>query len=222
MSFRNQIIQGDCTAILRDMPDSSIDLVVTDPPYLVGYRDRKGRTLAGDDSPESVLASFPGIARVLRPDSLCICFYGWNRIDLFMPAWKEAGLTPVGHIVWRKDYASRVGYLRACHEQAYLLAKGRPHRPAKPLDDVLPWEYSGNRWHPTEKAVSVIKPLIDTFSRPGDLVLDPFAGSGTTAVAAAFAGRNYCGIELERKYCAHAKRRLAGVERYRESAEAVH
>ncbi len=51
---------------------------------------------------------------------------------------------------------------------------------------------------------------------PGDLVLDPFAGSGRTAVAAAFAGRDYFGIELEPKYCAHARRRSAGIAHYRD------
>src|SRR5690606_16036040 len=124
-------------------------------------------------------------------------FYGWNTVDLFLSAWKGAGFAPVGHIVWHKEYASRTGYLQARHEQAYLLAKGRPARPGKPLPDVQPWEYTGNKWHPTEKAVSVFRPLIESFSRPGDLVLDPFSGSGSSAVAAAFAGRKYLGIELE-------------------------
>ena len=58
MSIRNQIIQGDCIAVLRTIQDRSVDLVVTDPPYLVGYRDRTGRSIAGDDSPETVLPSY--------------------------------------------------------------------------------------------------------------------------------------------------------------------
>jgi len=92
---------------------------------------------------------------VLKPDSFCICFYGWNRIDLFMKAWKVAGFAPVGHLVWHKDYPSRTGHLKACHEQAYLLAKGRPRRLGEAISDVQPWEYSGNRWHPTEKVSAV-------------------------------------------------------------------
>jgi DNA modification methylase len=68
--------------------------------------------------------------------------------------------------------------------------------------------------HPTEKAISVVKPLIETFSPPGGLVLDPFSWSGSTAVAAALAGRLYLGIELEEKYCQVARKRLAGVERF--------
>lgn len=210
MRTRNRIIQGNCQKVLPALPSGSVDLIVTDPPYLVNYRDRTGRSLAGDNAPEMVLPCFPELYRVLKPNSFCICFYGWNRVELFMGAWKQAGFMPVGHLVWRKSYASRTGYLRACHEQAYLLAKGRPRRPGKTISDVLPWEYSGNQFHPTEKAVSVTAPLIETFSRPGDLVLDPFSGSGSTSVAAASAGRDYLGIELERRYCNIARRRLAG------------
>jgi DNA modification methylase len=92
--------------------------------------------------------------------------------------------------------------------------RGRPEKPAHLLDDVQPWEYTGNVAHPTEKAISVIKPLVETFSPPGGLVLDPFSGSGSTAVAAALAGRLYLGIELEEQYCQLARRRLGGVERF--------
>lgn len=211
MMFRNRIIQGECAATLQRFPDACIDLVVTDPPYLVNYRDRSGRSLAGDNAPDMVLPCFPELYRVMKDNSLCVCFYGWNRVELFMTAWKTAGFTPVGHIVWRKRYASRTGFLKSCHEQAYLLAKGRPRRPARPLADVQPWDYSGNVRHPTEKAVSVIAPVIECFSRPGDLVLDPFSGSGSTSVAALLAGRDYCGIELERCYCVSARRRLTDV-----------
>jgi DNA modification methylase len=104
--------------------------------------------------------------------------------------------------------------VRVTHESAYILAKGRPPKPARLLDDVQPWEYTGNVAHPTEKAISVIKPLVETFSPPGGLVLDPFSGSGSTAVAAALAGRLYIGVELEEKYCQLARRRLGGVERF--------
>ncbi len=83
------------------------------------------------------------------------------------------------------------------HESAYVLAKGRPQKPARPLTDVQRWEYTGNKAHPTEKAVGILLPLIRSFSRPGDLVLDPFSGSGSTLVAAALSGRRYFGIDLE-------------------------
>lgn len=213
MLTSNQVIHGDCTQILRSLPSASVDLVVTDPPYFVNYKDRSGRSIANDSDPSSVLGAFDDVHRVLRPNTYCISFYGWSAADAFVTAWKRAGFRIVGHIVWHKGYASRRGVLNARHEQAYVLTKGRPQNPAQPLDDVLPWEYSGNRIHPTEKAVSILTPLIRTFSQRGGLVLDPFSGSGSTLVAAALTGRNYLGIEMESTYVEHARRRLAGVER---------
>lgn len=215
MLTQNQVLHGDCTQVLRSLPSESVDLVVTDPPYFVHYRDRAGRSIANDGDPGSVLGAFTDLYRVLKPDTFCVSFYGWNSVSAFFEAWKSAGFKAVGHIVWHKGYSSRRGFLNARHEQAYVLAKGRPGKPAWPLDDVQPWEYSGNIVHPTEKAVSILKPLIQSFSQPGALILDPFAGSGSTLVAAALTGRTYLGIELEAKYVEHARRRLAGVARAR-------
>ena len=127
----NQVLHGDCVQVLQSLPGESIDTVITDPPYLVGYRDRSGRSIANDNN-ASVLDAFSDIYRVLKPNSLCVCFYGWNRVDAFFRAWTQAGFQPVGHLVWAKSYASRVGFLEARHEQAYLLAKGRPQRPEAP------------------------------------------------------------------------------------------
>lgn len=216
-AFENQILQGDCTQLLKSLPSESVDFVLTDPPYGVRYRDRAGRTIANDDSLENILGAFEDVYRVLKHNSFCISFYGWNRVDAFFDAWTGAGFKAVGHLVWHKGYASRRGFLQARHEQAYLLAKGQPPLPPEPLPDVQKWKYSGNRLHPTEKAVEILRPLVESFSVPGDIVLDPFAGSGSTAVAAAFAGRRYLGMELSDGYCEIARRRLAGVTRYAES-----
>ncbi len=214
--MENQIICGESANLLKQVPEGSIDLVVTDPPYLCRYKDRDGRTLANDDNAGAVLPVFDEIYRVMKPNSYCISFYGWNAVAAFTDKWASLGFHTVGHFVWHKPYVSKTGFARYCHESAFLLAKGYPRQPDNPISDVQPWEYSGNKAHPTEKAVSVIAPLIRSFSKPNDLVLDPFLGSGTTAVAAALNGRDYIGIELEQHYCDHANRRLAGVKQMRE------
>src|SRR5262249_11174704 len=210
----NRIVNADCNAVLPTLPSDSVDLVLTDPPYGVRYRDRHGRTVANDGSLRNVVRSFRHVYRVLKPDRFCVCFYGWNRVDEFFRAWTDAGFYPVGHLVWQKGYAASERFLQARHEQAYLLVKGSPAFPARTLPDVQPWVYSGNKRHPTEKAVAILRPLIESFSEPGDIVLDPFVGSGSTAVAAALCGRQYLGIELEARYCACARRRLAAVEEH--------
>ncbi|GJL49753.1 MAG: methyltransferase [Nitrospirales bacterium] len=214
MTNENHIIEGDCVNVMQSLPAASMDLAVTDPPYLVNYRDRTGRSIVNDDNPERVLSAFPELYKLLKPDTFCVSFYGWSKIEYFANAWRQAGFKPVGHIVWHKDYASNSGYLDYHHEQCFLLAKGNPPKPPVPLADVRPWEYTGNKNHPTEKAVGVIRPLIETFSQTGDTVIDPFFGSGTTAVAAAFAGRRYIGIEIEPEYCELARKRLAATHAY--------
>jgi site-specific DNA-methyltransferase (adenine-specific) len=212
--YGNGVIHGDCAAVLQSLPAESVDFVLTDPPYLVRYKDRSGRTIRNDGASSQVLQAFKDVYRVLKQDCLCVSFYGWNRVDAFFAAWKGAGFVPVGHIVFSKSYASAHRFLSYYHESAYLLAKGRPQLPANPISDVQPWRYSGNKGHPTEKSVETLKPIIEAFTKVGDRVLDPFAGSGSSLVAAALSRRRYLGIELERSFCELARRRLAGVHRY--------
>jgi len=125
----NRIIHGDAVNQLAQMPDSSVDLIITDPPYLVGYRDRTGREIANDRNPDGVLPAIGEMARVLKSDSYMVVFCGWVAIDRFSNAWAEAGLRSVGQIFWRKSYASRTWHTECRHESAWLLAKGRPAKP---------------------------------------------------------------------------------------------
>ncbi len=213
--FVNRVICGDSIKVMAAMPTASVDLIITDPPYGARYRDRSGRAVANDDNLAWLTPAFREAARVVKDDRFVISFYGWQRAGEFLAAWKAAGLYPLGHFVWTKDYASNARsssrYLAYHHECAYLLGKHRPPCPPLLLADVLPWNYTGNRRHPTEKPVSGIRPLIEAFSRPGGIVLDPFAGSGTTAAAAKSAGRRYIAIELEPQYCDIARDRLLQV-----------
>jgi site-specific DNA-methyltransferase (adenine-specific) len=98
--------------------------------------------------------------RVLKKDALMVSFYGWNRVDRFMAAWKAAGFYAVGQLVFTKTYASnrrnakdRRGFVDYCHEGAYVLAKGRPCRPLNRCRicclsriPVMPCIRRRNRW----------------------------------------------------------------------------
>jgi DNA modification methylase len=208
MPFLDSIAQGNCVEVMRQMPAASVDFILTDPPYLVHYRSRDGRVIQNDGDDRWLRPAFFQAFRVLRPDRFCVCFYGWSKADKFLEAWRAAGFRPVGHLVFRKSYASTTRFLRYQHEQAYLLAKGEPSRPEHPIADVLEMRYSGNHLHPTEKPVSALLPLIESFSFEGDLVLDPFCGSGSTLVAARQSLRRFIGIELDPAYHAIAQRRM--------------
>jgi adenine-specific DNA-methyltransferase len=206
---QNAVLHGDCIKVLASLPAASVDFVLTDPPYLVNYRDRSGRTVANDNDAAWLHPAFAEIARVMKPDTLMVSFYGWQVVDQFLAAWRAAGLRPVGHLVFAKSYASSSRYLEARHESAYLLAKGRPALPAVIGSDVRPWDYTGNRLHPTQKPVAPLHELIELFCPATGLVLDPLAGSGSTLVAAKAAGRDYLGIELDAGHVATIRSRLA-------------
>ena len=203
-----KIINGDCIEVLQRVPDASIDLVVTDPPFIVRYTSKDGRGYPNDDNVDWLAPAFREVHRVLKQDRFCLCFYSWKHAARFLEAWEGAGFKPVGHLVWTKDYASRTGVVQYRHDLTYVLAKGNP-RPERILRDVLPYQFEGNRLHPAQRPVSALRPLISAFSKPGDIVLDPFAGSGTTGVAAKRLGRRFLGIELDQRYHRIAAQRLS-------------
>ncbi|EPJ9702021.1 DNA methyltransferase [Pseudomonas aeruginosa] len=215
---RNVIFNADCINVMRAFDDASVDFILTDPPYVTRYRARDGRTVANDDNGRWLRPAFRQMHRVLKDGSFCVSFHGWNKVDLFMDAWRAAGFCIVGHLVFRKRYASSARFLRYEHEQAYLLAKGNPSPPARPIPDVLDFPYTGNRLHPTQKPVEALAPLIEAFTQPGDLVLDPFCGSGSTLAAAHHLGRTWTGIELDNGHYHTASKRLAVQRNHRAAA----
>jgi DNA modification methylase len=127
---------------------------------------------------------------------------------MFLAAWRAAGFRPVEHIVFRKTYASSTRHVERRHEQAYVLAKGFPPFPDRPPPDVIDWFYTGNKLHPTQKPVRSLRPLIAAFTAPGDIVLDPFCGSGSTLAAAQNLQRRFIGIELDADHHRTASNRL--------------
>lgn len=215
---RNVIFNADCINVMKAFDDASVDFILTDPPYVTRFRDRQGRTIANDDNGRWLRPAFNQMHRILKDGGFCVSFYGWNRVDLFMDAWRGAGFRVVGHLVFRKRYASSARFLRYEHEQAYLLAKGNPARPARPIPDVLDFPYTGNRLHPTQKPVEALAPLIEAFTQPDELVLDPFCGSGSTLAAAHQLGRNWTGIELDNGHYRTASKRLASQHHRRMAA----
>lgn len=210
---RNVIFNADCIDVMRAFDRGSVDFILTDPPYITRYRGRDGRTVANDDNVRWLKPAFNQMHRVLKTGGFCVSFYGWNKVDLFIDAWRAAGFRVVGHLVFRKKYASSSCFLRYEHEQAYLLAKGEVTPPAHPISDVIDFAYTGNKLHPTQKPIEALCPLIDAFTQPGELVLDPFCGSGSTLVAAQQLGREWTGIELDNRHYHTASKRLASPKR---------
>ena len=206
------LYHGDCREILPGLHSETFDLVLTDPPYLVSYSGRWGSdwgVIEGDTDQSWVLPVNRELWRVLRPDSLCISFYGWPSADVFFDAWYLTGFRPVSVLVLIKPRWGLGFFTRAQHEQAYVLAKGRPKKPDAAISDVLISEDIDQQLHPNQKPLGAISRLVSAFSAADAMILDPFSGSGTTLVAARNLGRRAVGIEIEERFCELAALRLS-------------
>ncbi|ENH02448.1 DNA methylase family protein [Escherichia coli P0301867.5] len=150
----SRFVLGNCIDVMARIPDNAIDFILTDPPYLVGFRDRQGRTIAGDKTDDWLQPACNEMYRVLKKDALMVSFYGWNRVDRFMSAWKNAGFSVVG--TWFTKTTHRRPHMWAIATNALHPGK---RRPAAQTSDVLGWKYSGNA-SPDEKPVTSLQPLL--------------------------------------------------------------
>ena len=205
------IYHDDCRACLASLPAGSVNFVITDPPYLVNYRGRwdgERKTIVGDDDASWLVPAFSEIWRVLRADSFAVSFYGWSAADVFVGTFKALGFRLVSHLAFVKNVWGLGRFTRGQHETAYLLAKGRPPVPPRGISDVIEWEREADAFHPNQKPVTALYPLIAAYARSGGTVLDPFMGSGSTLRAAKDFGLSAIGIEVEERYCRYAAERL--------------
>lgn len=202
------IYHGDCREILPQLP--KVDLVLTDPPYGVhlGIKpnnqrfDRKQYTIF-EDTPENVI---PLVNNVLE-----ICFTKTNRI-VFTPGTKNIFNYKKPDHVGSFFYPSASGcnsWGFSCWQPIFYYGKdpysGKGSRP----DSFMSVEASEDNGHPCPKPINQWSKLLDRTSLPGEVILDPFMGSGTTLRAAKDLGRKAIGIEIEEKYCEIAVKRLA-------------
>lgn len=214
------IYHGDCRDILPSIDTASVDLVLSDPPYGVGYvtarRSRNDPLVApiqGDESLNVLADAMPQLDRMLRNDRHAYMFASAAKIgetcDLVADFWKVKNV-----IVWDKGDAGSVGDLEAgyavCWEGIVYANKGRRALSGGRPRSVYRYDWSGTRdpVHPTVKPVGLLSWLVAKSTDIGELVIDPFMGSGTTLRSAKDLGRRAIGIEIEEKYCEIAAKRL--------------
>jgi len=200
----SQLILGDCLPELRRMTSKSIDLLLTDPPYGIGHGRNRGAN---------------SIFRFFRPKQ-------WDSDIPAPPYFHEMQRVAQRHVIWGGNYFAHLlppsnGWL------AWYKVDGLATLQFS--DCELAWTSCATKSlvfncrhrgftkdsketlvaHPTQKALEVIKWCVETFSKPGDTILDPFMGSGTTGVACALLGRKFIGIERDLEYVQIAKRRIS-------------
>ena len=206
--FINKIICGDCFEIMKKIPDKSIDLILTDPPYGIAYQ-RKGEPAMIGDYGNVLGLVLPEFYRVLKDKGAVYIFTSFKLLadwlHRFQSYFKMHNL-----LIWDKQRNSGLqmganyGFR---YEMIFYGSKGL-HKLNDFCDDVLVFKKVRKRQIPTQKPIPLIEKLIKMSSNENDLILDPFLGSGTTAVAAKKLKRNFIGIEINPEYCKIAKERI--------------
>lgn len=216
------IYHGDCREVLLGLGRHSVDLLVTDPPYGVSWAG----TMRKGDSPLGLIVGDDGTLDV--PGVLGVAFRALrrNRHAYIFGRFDMAGL-PIGgtcELIWDKVIPGPSAPAHWQYQHEYItftshvdIPSGRARgdgRGAARLRRGTVLRYQrpnaiGAQRHPTEKPVALLRELIESSSKHGETVLDPFAGSGSTLVAAFLEGRKAIGIEIEERYCEVAAKRLA-------------
>jgi site-specific DNA-methyltransferase (adenine-specific) len=153
--------------------------------------------------------------RVLKPGGTCIVFFDLWKITPLKDQLESAKFKQIRFIEWLKTNPqpinSKVNYLTNCREIALLgIKKSKPTFNSSYDKAVYEYPIQGgkDRFHPTQKNTKMFEELIEKHSNEGDVVLDPFLGSGTTAVAASATGRKFIGCELDEEYFTKAMARI--------------
>ncbi|HUX54503.1 MAG TPA: site-specific DNA-methyltransferase [Williamwhitmania sp.] len=214
--FVNTIICGDCLDILKEFPDSCVDLVLTDPPYNEVNRPNSGLRSFDKGIADSLEVDIPIVAKIL--DKLCrgsiYVWCGTEQVSFWRREFVSFGLS-TRQCIWEKTNPSPINgqYLWLSNIENCIFAK-KPRATFTHICDGAVWRAPTERRqiHPTQKPLYLMTYLINASSRPNELVLDPFCGSGTTCVAAKMLGRRYIGIDISSDYCEIARQRLEAVD----------
>ena len=202
----NTIICGDCLEVMKDWPDGCVDLVLTDPPYPREF--------------DSVWDSLATSYRVLKEGRFLVTFCGHYQVPKVIDALRNGGY----EWYWiatipNNNQPIMFGYkMKCCHKPCLIFRKGNKGQPNRILCDNFGLRLKTTDWkisrdlHKWGQALGLFYEPMDSMSSIGEIVLDPFVGSGTVCEAAKRLGRRYIGIDISPEYCKIAEERLRAVD----------
>ena len=220
-----ELIHGDCLKEMKNIPDGSIDLVVTDPPYrcisggLNGTNKHQGCLVdTGNDGKlfkhNSIKPSefMPVLYKVLKPQSHAYIMTNTKNLELMLMEARLSGFYLHNLLVWIKNNCTVNRWYMKNAEYILFLKKGKAVS-INNKGNKTAHEFNNptNKAHPTEKPIDLMSMYIENSSNYNDIVLDPFMGSGTTGVACKNLNRNFIGIELDETYFNISKDRIEAI-----------
>jgi DNA modification methylase len=211
------LYHGHCRKVLPELPRPFAHTIIADPPFFMPARPYAGRTASCDASwaDTSVLADWweliaAEMAKTLLPDGHLLVFCDDASYPVFYPEmytrWPN-----IGYLVWDKGRPG-MGTAWRSSTELIIAARGRSaHWTGGAATNVLRFTPvpSADRVHQVDKPVPLLAALIEPTTPPNGLVLDPFAGGGSTLLAAKLLGRRAIGIELDKRNCDAIVRRLS-------------
>ncbi len=208
----NQIIKGDCITEMKKMPNNSISLIITDPPYgdnvAYGWHNK---IIKNNENPLINCSALFEFYRILKKNSSVYTFTNWKHYPFLTEFILRYTKFKIRHlIVWKKHNFGLGWAFRHQYELILVLEKGKPKYNLTDFSDVQTCSHINHNGqnHPHEKPVDLIMKMVEHSSKEGDLILDPFCGSGAVCVACNLMKRNWIGIELDEKWACMAQDRL--------------
>lgn len=215
----NSIITGDARKLIKGLPDSSIDVVITDPPYTAQVHSGARSSKTGIDNPmidfppiddKALYECFSEVGRVIK--RWVVATMDWQHIALFEKN-PPPGLRFVRFGIWRKRNGApqftgdrpATGWEGICIMHK---AGGSMHWSGGGRDSVFDIPRINATFNQTEKPIKLIRQFVELFSEPGEVILDPFAGSGTTGIACVELGRGFVGFEIDPDMAECARQRM--------------
>lgn len=223
---------GDALQVMRELPSGEVAAVLTDPPYSSGARRENARSmrktmLRSMEDEQWIRGDALGTQgflwlmreaglqwrRLLIPGGHALTFTDWRMSPNLAAALETADLRQHPTIVWNKTYFGMGAIFRNQYELIVHMSAGSPLAPLRrDVGNLIPCKPVRSGDHPTEKPIDLLETLLTVVCPPGGVVLDPFAGVGTTGEAALRSGRKFVGIEADPAFAEIAAARLAKAE----------
>ena len=227
------VVNGDCLDYLGQIPDNSIDLILTDPPYNIaqystGNINLPGRSVLNNDLAEWDLIPIdpfdllPDFKRIIKPDGNIFVFTSYNLIGKWHEAF-DREFDTFQLFIWHKTNPApkifKNGFLNSCEMIACMWNKGHKWNFSNQRDMhnffespicMKPDRLSEPK-HPSQKPVRLLEHIVSIASNENDIVFDPFMGVGSTGVAALRNKRRFIGIEIEKNYFDAAEMRIRDI-----------
>ena len=215
-----KLLQGDCMELMNNIPNESVDLVLTDIPYNVVNREDNGLRKLDKENADILTFDLINFLEQLydKTKSTIIIFCGKEQVSIihsFFNNKQKKGKGTVRQLIWEKSNPSPMNgqhiYLSGVENAIWFKKRGGTFN-AHCKNTVFKYPIGRSKLHPTEKNHLLLQELILDNSNENDLILDPCMGSGSTGVVALQNNRNFLGIELNQNYFDIAKSRLEGLQ----------